>query len=553
MAVQVQQSKDDAMYVPDPEFYSWTNTVVDLGTMTANPHVTGGFRFQTVPTPKRAQIKKAWLTIVAKNTNINEVCRVRIKAEASDDPLEFGYGDQDIVSRTVGVEYADWVIPPITIENSYDSPDFANVIQEVADRPGWHSGNSIVLLVADNESDDNCVRATYSYDASASKAAVLHIVYGPPLCAPAAIVSTHDDFVGFLMLAEFRTAHDISRLLVHTPADKGPGSFNFSIAASDPQANRDTIREGLVVAIRSSQVGVPPFVGRIDRIEHDLAAGVVHVSGPAYAQLLFERLLPQDCAFSSQAAGVIAMQLLRLANSSSPTGVWPSKLTEPGSPVRGDIDFGSSSLGDALNDLADRTGDEWWLEESVSRQKIELALRWARRRGRDRRAEVALYEARHFTVAEYTQDSLGKGRSAVAVGSGESVSDRPAAAVTMSPTSVSGKAGVSGAASEIHNRNVAVGMTLARETAVFMPGDTDEAVLARAAQKALEVPASAAEELYLTLAPSAPWDLQPGDIFRAVLPNANFGGVTRNVRLLDLGPDEAKGLRETAVKVEYDV
>jgi hypothetical protein len=369
----------------------------------------------------------------------------------------------------------------------------------------------------------------------------------------AAIVSTHDDFLGFPMLAEFRTAHDISRLLVHTPADKGPGSFSFSIAADDPQANRDTLRPGLVVMIRSTQVGVPPFVGRIDRIEHDLAGGTVHVSGPAYAQVLFERLLPQDCAFSGQAAGVIAMQLLRLANSSNPTGVWPSKLTEPGSPVRGDMDFGSSSLGDALNDLADRTGDEWWLEESVSRQKIELALRWGRKRGRDRSAELALYEGRHFTVAEYTQDSLGKARSAVAVGSGESVADRPAAAASMSPTSVSGKAGISAAASEIHNRNVAVGMTLAREMAVFMPSDADEAVLARAAQKALEVPANAAEELMLTLAPSAPWDLQPGDIFKAVLPNANFGGVTRNVRLLDLAPDEAKGLRETAVRVEYDV
>ena len=102
-------------------------------------------------------------------------------------------------------------------------------------------------------------------------------------------------------------------------------------------------------------------------------------------------------------------------------------------------------------------------------------------------------------------------------------------------------------------RNVAVGMTLARDAVLNLPLDTDEAVLASAAQKALEAPANAAEEVYLTLAPSAPWDLGPGDSFTAVLPSVRFGGVSRKVRLLSLQPDEAMGERDIAVAVTYEV
>jgi len=383
----------------------------------------------------------------------------------------------------------------------------------------------------------------------------ISVYYEPlhePLPSLVAIVTTHDDFPPFHMLAEFRTAHDINRLLVHTPADKGPGSFSFTISRDDPQANRDTVRKGLVVAIRSTRAGCPPFLGCIDVLEYK-DDGTVEVTGPDYAQVFFERALPQDCSFSSQAAGVIAMQLLRLANSQNPTGVWPSKVSEPGSPIWGNFDAGSAQLGDALNDLADKTGDEWWLEEIVNRQKIEIALRWGRRRGQDRSRVMALYEGKHFTASSYKETSQGIARSAIAIGGSEAVSDRTAAAATMGrPASVSGKATVIGGASEVQMRNLTVGMTLARDVVVNLPLDTDEAVLASAAQKALEVPANAAEELYLTLAPSAPWDLGPGDSFTAVLPNIRFGGVSRKVRLLDLQPKEAAGLRDTAVKVEYD-
>jgi len=507
-------------------------------------------RYAAVSIPRSAKIIRAYLDYTGHTTQSGTTVKSTIKAEAADNPTQV-VSYADFISRTRTTAYVDWDnIPSIAAEAPARSPDIRQVIQEVVNRIGWADGNAISLFHENDDSTASAYRQLYSYDRSSANAPLLHIEYEDGQ-GGAAIVTVHDDFPSFAMLAEFRTAHDINRLLVHTLADKGPGTFSFAISRDDPQANRDTVRKGLVVAIRSTKAGCPPFLGRIDDVEHK-DDGTVEITGPAYAQVLFERALPQDCSFSGQAAGVIAMQLLRLANSQNPTGVWPSKASEPGSPIRGDFDAGSAQLGDALNDLADKTGDEWWLEEIISRQKIEIALRWGQRRGQDRSREIALYEGKHFTASSYKETSQGVARSAIAIGGGEAVSDRAAAAATMGrPASAAGKAAVIGGASEVQMRNLAVGMTLARDVVVNLPLDTDEAVLASAAQKALEAPANAAEELYLTLAPSAPWDLGLGDTFTAVLPNVRFGGVSRKVRLLSLQPDEASGERDVAVQVEY--
>jgi len=511
----------------------------------------GWARFLGIRVPRGAKIVHAYLDYIEYDALSGAGIKSTIKAEAADNPTQV-VSYADFVSRTRTTAYARWNdISDLAINAPARSPDIRQVIQEVVNRIGWADGNAISLFHEDAGSVAWAFRSFWAYEGSTTKAPLLHIEYEDGL-GGAAIVTVHDDFPSFAMLAEFRTAHDINRLLVHTPADKGPGTFSFAISRDDPQANRDTLRKGLVVAIRSTKAGCPPFLGRIDDVDHR-DDGTVEVTGPAYAQVLFERALPQDCSFSGQAAGVIAMQLLRLANSQNPTGVWPSKASEPGSPIRGDFDAGIAELGAALNDLADKTGDEWWLEEIISRQKIEIALRWGRRRGQDRSREIALYEGKHFTASSYKETSQGVARSAIAIGGGEAVSDRAAVAVTMGrPASVSGKATVIGGASEVQMRNVAAGMTLARDVVVNLPLDTDEGVLAAAAQKSLEVPANAAEEVYLTLAPSAPWDLGLGDCFTAVLPNVRFGGVSRKVRLLSLQPDEAMGERDVAVSVQYD-
>ena len=61
----------------------------------------------------------------------------------------------------------------------YESPDISTVIQEIVDRPGWKSGNSVVIFWEDfgNDSDPSACRICYSYEGSHSRAAKLYIKY----------------------------------------------------------------------------------------------------------------------------------------------------------------------------------------------------------------------------------------------------------------------------------------------------------------------------------------------------------------------------------------
>jgi hypothetical protein len=506
-------------------------------------------RFLGIAVPRNAPIVHAYLDYIGYDTLSAAAVKSTIKAEAADNPTQITtYAD--FVARTRTARYVRWdSIPSITANAPVRSPDIRHVIQEIVNRVGWTPGNAISLFHENDGSTASANRTLYSYNGSPTKAALLHIEYDDGQ-GGVAIVTVHDDSPPYTMLAEFRTAHDVNRLLVHSPADKGAGAFDFAISATDPQANRDTVKSGLVVVIRSTHPGCPAFVGRIDLIEHDPDAGIVKISGAAYDQVLFERVLPQDCVFESQAAGSIAAQLLRLANSRNPTGVWPD--TSPGTPIQGQFDAGSAMLGDALNDLAGKTGDEWWLDYRVSRQKLEITLRWGPKRGEDRTSEIVLREGKDFATATYTEDGLGSAKSAVAVGGGATLADRPAAAVSRQAASATGKAPTVGAPSEAFSRGSApLGVTLSREVALYFPLDSDEAVLARTAQRMLEVPDNAAEAFTLVLSPLAPWDIQPGDVVRAVFPSVDFGGVERNVRILSIQPAEVTGERDIAVSVEY--
>lgn len=364
-----------------------------------------------------------------------------------------------------------------------------------------------------------------------------------------AIVTIHTDAPPFSMLAELPTAGSIDR--VYTLS--GRGAFSFAIASSDGGANRDTIREGRMAAIWST-LDLPVYLGHINRIEENPDDRVIEVSGDNLSRILYDRQLLLDSMFDSQAAGIIAMQLLRLVNSTNPTGIWPSTRSEPGTPIRGAFDASGSSLGNALDDLSDGTSDEWWLEQIVERRRIEVFLRWGRKRGSDKSNAIHLQEGIHFARSEYVRDALGLAQSVVVVGGGGNVADRPAALRSFNkPSGYVGKGTVIERGSEQHSRSLALSPALARERVEYLPLDADEGVLSDAAQRALEEPLTAAESFDLTINSILNWALiGPGDIVRVIIPSAYFGGINRRVRILAMQPDEDTGEMDLAVKVERD-
>ena len=55
------------------------------------------------------------------------------------------------------------------------SPDISLIIQEIVDRPGWTSGNALVLIFEPNSGDNS--RPAWTFDGSAADAAVLNVEY----------------------------------------------------------------------------------------------------------------------------------------------------------------------------------------------------------------------------------------------------------------------------------------------------------------------------------------------------------------------------------------
>jgi hypothetical protein len=320
------------------------------------------------------------------------------------------------------------------------------------------------------------------------------------------------------MLAELPTATDIDCLLTIS----GHGAFSFKVVASDPGANRDTIKQGNLVAIR----GAHAYIGIIGRIEEE--HGVLEVSGDSWASLLYERRIPLGVSYSNHAAGIIALQALQLVNSHNPTGFLPSLRNEPCGPFRGTFQAGGTYLGDALDDLADKVGQEWWLEQIVGRNSLQGFLHWGMRRGGDLSGSIHLTDGIHFTSSKYVQDILGTAQSVQMVGGGADIANRPSA--TQSTTFQ--------------------GPTLSREKVEYLPSDEELAVLSDAAQAALVNPLVAAESLPLTINTKLDWRLiRPGDIITVILPDTYFGCVRRRVRILAMQPDEAAGEMDLAVKV----
>jgi len=142
-------------------------------------------RFTNITIPRGATIAGANVTFVANHSKSNTTCKVLIRAIAADDAAAPTTRAEAMGAPRTTASVAWSSIPAWTAETSYTSPDIASVIQELVNRPGWSSGNAIVIYEEDNGSTANAHRQAYSFDGSAAKAPTLHVEYvlNPPTAA----------------------------------------------------------------------------------------------------------------------------------------------------------------------------------------------------------------------------------------------------------------------------------------------------------------------------------------------------------------------------------
>ncbi|NNJ79075.1 MAG: DNRLRE domain-containing protein, partial [Xanthomonadales bacterium] len=134
-----------------------------------------GMRFTNVTVPNGANISSAYVQFQVDESN-SGATNINIQGQAIDDAPQFTTTNSDISSRSRTSAIVPWAPAPWTTvgEAGPDqrTPDIAAVIQEIVDRPGWASGNDIVIIITGSGE-----RTAEAYNGTSSGAPLLHIEY----------------------------------------------------------------------------------------------------------------------------------------------------------------------------------------------------------------------------------------------------------------------------------------------------------------------------------------------------------------------------------------
>jgi len=173
---QVSASADDG--------YAWSATEQDTAsgylmigddrTYTA-PYYMSAMRFTNVAIPRSATIIDAHLKISSINEGYRGQIYGVIQAETADDAIDFSSRYIGAIGKTTAA--TDWDHKDAWAANTYyTSPDISSVIQEVVNRPGFGSGNSIAIYYSTRDLSGKA-RSFASYEYSPASAAGLEITY----------------------------------------------------------------------------------------------------------------------------------------------------------------------------------------------------------------------------------------------------------------------------------------------------------------------------------------------------------------------------------------
>ncbi len=109
-------------------------------------------RFTDIGIPQGATITSAFFNFHPTQTRSSTTVNVTFSAiDADDADAPSSFSEAENATRTTAT--VDWNnVPTFTANSKIDSIDFSTVVQEIIDRPGWVSGNAIVLYIEDNGS-----------------------------------------------------------------------------------------------------------------------------------------------------------------------------------------------------------------------------------------------------------------------------------------------------------------------------------------------------------------------------------------------------------------
>lgn len=107
-----------------------------------------GLRFRDIAIPQGAIIDSAFITVHChEGKGAGHVCILKISGEAADNAVTYIL-DDTVTNRPMTSASVEWTIEEEwIIWKPYNSVDLGGIIQEIVNRPGWKSGNSIALII----------------------------------------------------------------------------------------------------------------------------------------------------------------------------------------------------------------------------------------------------------------------------------------------------------------------------------------------------------------------------------------------------------------------
>jgi len=138
---------------------------------------TVGMRFNGIDIPNEATISAASIQFQVDETTSPDGTSLIIQGEAADDPPTFSNSTGNISSRARTTAAVPWSPPPPWTTKGVAgpdqrTPDLASIIQEIVNRGGWTSGNSLVIIITGTGE-----RVAESYNGDQNGAPLLHVEY----------------------------------------------------------------------------------------------------------------------------------------------------------------------------------------------------------------------------------------------------------------------------------------------------------------------------------------------------------------------------------------
>jgi VCBS repeat-containing protein len=177
---------------------------------------TVGMRFNGITVPPGATIFSAYIQFQADETQ-SVATSLTLQAEASDNAGTFENVDWNVSSRSRTAASVSWSPPSWNTVGeagaAQRTPDISALIQEIVDRSGWSSGNSLAIIVTGTGE-----RVAESYNGTSSAAPLLHIGYVVESSQNDPPVANDDDFTG-------------------NPVDEGGTLTNLNVLANDTDSD----------------------------------------------------------------------------------------------------------------------------------------------------------------------------------------------------------------------------------------------------------------------------------------------------------------------------